>query len=290
MKIVDIFRHKNPVISFEVFPPKPDLPLDTILNTLDDLKNISPDFISVTYGAGGGTRIRTTEVSSSIKNTYNIEVLSHLTCVASTTDNIDSILQSLKEQNIENIMALRGDIPKDISDFNFCDQRFKHAQDLITYINSTTVNFCIAAACYPEGHIEADNKKTDIQNLKLKVDSGVDFLVTQLFFDNKIFLSFLENARSIGINCPISAGIMPVFNTKLIKKITLMCGATLPKKLIRLINKYENNPEDLSKAGVDYAIAQLHDLIGHGADGIHLLTMNKADQTKEIMKSLRSNN
>lgn len=285
MKAIEFYHHEKTVLSIEIFPPRPDLPINTVYETLDRLKVLNPDFISVTYGAGGGNRARTIEISSKIKNTYGIEALSHLTCVASTSISISGILQSLKDEHIENIMALRGDVPKDIENFSFADQEFKHAGDLISYIKERS-DFCIGAACYPEVHIESSDKHSDIEHLKTKVDSGVDFLVTQLFFDNGIFYSFLEDARNAGITCPVSTGIMPVFSTSLIKRLTLMCGASIPKKLVRILNKYENKPEELSRAGVDYAVNQIRDLIDHGVDGIHLLTMNKAEQTIEIVRAL----
>ena len=287
MKIIELFNSKKTVISFEVFPPKPELPLDTIFNTIENLQNLHPDFISVTYGAGGGIRSRSADIASKIKNSYNIEALSHLTCITSTTQDINNILQLLRNENIENILALRGDIPKDTSIITPANIGFRYASDLISYIKNTD-DICIGAACYPEGHIQMIDKKDDIQNLKLKVDSGVDFLVSQLFFDNNILYSFLEDIRNCGINCPVSAGIMPVFSANLIKKLTIMCGATIPKKLIKILNKYESNPEDLTKAGIAYAITQIQDLIANGIQGIHLYTMNKSDHMQEIMKNVLS--
>ena len=278
MKIIELFNLKRPVISFEVFPPKPELPLDTVFNTIEKLEKLHPDFISVTYGAGGGIRSRTVDIASEVKNNHKIEALSHLTCITSTIKDIDDILHSLKTENIENILALRGDAPKDTSNQTPSNRDFRYASDLISYIKKTD-NFCIGAACYPEGHVETTDKKTDIHNLKLKVDSGVDFLVTQLFF---------EDIRNAGIDCPVSAGIMPVFSTNLIKKLTLMCGATIPKKLIKILNKYESSPEDLTKAGIAYAITQIQDLIANEIQGIHLYTMNKSDHMQEIMKNVPS--
>ncbi len=286
MKISDIYTRKTPLVSFEIFPPKPDMPLDTLLKTVSELKNLEPDFISVTYGAGGGNRSRTIEISSEIQNSIGLEVLTHLTSVAAVEDEIDTIIRSLENKNIENILALRGDLPSDIPDFNFNNQSFKYASDLVAYIRQRYDRFCIGAACYPEVHLESPGKEEDMQNLKRKVDCGVDFLITQLFFDNSIFYSFLEDVRNIGIHCPISAGIMPVFNTKLIKKITQTCGASIPQKLAKILNRYENSPDDILKAGVDYAENQIADLLDHNVDGIHLCTMNRSDQTRKIINSL----
>lgn len=283
MKIIEFYKIKKPVLSFEVFPPKPDLPLETVFNTLDDLKHLNPDFISVTYGAGGGTRIRTIEISSKIKNHLHIEPLSHLTCITATTNQIDDILDDLKNKNIENILALRGDIPKDIPNFDFPVQSYRYAKDLIVHIKRVG-DFCIGAACYPEGHIEAVDKETDIFYLKQKIEAGADFLITQLFYDNNIFYSFLNQIRSIGITCPVSAGIMPIFNTKQIEKIISLCRVSIPKEVKDILDKYKDNSEDLIKAGIEYAINQILDLIKNGVDGIHLYTMNKSEQVKEIVK------
>ena len=285
MRISDLYGQKKTVVSFEVFPPKSDVPLDTIFNTIDGLKHLDPHFISVTYGAGGGTRSRTLEISSHIKNFYNIEALSHLTCVNSTFEEVDNILRSMQNERVENILALRGDMPNDAPSYSFSNQDFRYASDLISYIKNFG-DFCIGAACYPEGHIQAPNRKTDIQNLKLKVDAGVDFLTTQLFFDNSFFYSFINDIRTAGIACPVSAGIMPVCSTKLIKKITVMCGASIPRKLASILNKYEHNPEDLSKAGAEYATVQIKDLINHGVEGIHLYSMNRIDQMQKIIGAL----
>ena len=285
MKISDLYIKKKPVLSFEVFPPRLDSPLETVFDTIHELKELNPDFISVTYGAGGSNRGRTVDISSKVKNSYGIEVLPHLTCVASTITDIDYVLQTLKDENVENILALRGDRPKDTPNYNFSDQEFKHSSDLIAHIKNQN-HFCIAGACYPEGHLEAENIEADINNLKYKVDQGVDFLLSQIFYDNKLFYSYLDKVRNAGVALPISAGIMPVFNTKMIKNMTIMCGASLPKKLVALLNKYEGSPEDLSKAGIDYAAKQISDLIRHGVDGIHLCTMNKAEQIKQILKDI----
>lgn len=284
MKINDLYKQHKTIFSFEVFPPKPEMPISTVYKTIDEIEYLKPSFISVTYGAGGSNRSRTIEISSHIKNKTGIEALSHLTCVSSSKDDINLILDSLEKENIENILALRGDPPKDIQNFDFSTQEFKHASDLISHIAKR--NFCIGTSCYPETHLESLSREDDISYLKIKVDSGVNFLISQLFFNNDIFLNFVEEVRRKGINCPISAGIMPILNANQIKRMTLMCGASIPKKLIRILNKYENNPDDLSKAGVHFAIEQIHALIKNEINGIHIYTMNKADTVKEIMKNL----
>lgn len=283
MYISNLFCEKKPVISFEVFPPKPTYPVETILNTLEHLKKLMPDFISVTYGAGGGTRDRTEFIASKIKNTYDIECLSHLTCVCSSRSNIDEILGLLKKNKIKNILALRGDVPKGF-DPREAFKEYRYAIDLIQHIKEKD-NFCIAAAAYPEGHVHSKNLDQDIEFLKQKVDSGVDFLITQLFFDNSLFYKFLERARNAGINIPITAGIMPVLNINQIKRITTLCGASIPTKLAHLFSRYADKPEEFKKAGIEYASEQTQDLLEQGVEGIHFYTMNKPKETEIILKN-----
>jgi len=285
LKINELYNSNKRIFSFEVFPPKPEMPIDTVYKTIDEIKHLKPSFISVTYGAGGSNRSRTIEISSYIKNTSGIEALSHLTCVSSSKEDINSILDNLGNENIENILALRGGPPRDIPNFDFSKQEFQHASDLISYITKTK-KFCIGTSCYPETHIESVSRESDIEYLKLKVDSGVSFLISQLFFDNNIFINFLDEIRRTGISCPISAGIMPILNSNQIKRMTLMCGASIPKKLIRILNKYENSPENMIKAGVHYAIQQIHELQSSSVNGFHIYTMNRPDIVKEIMQNV----
>lgn len=285
MLIKDLFNKKRPIISFEIFPPKKDSPIETIYNTIEALKDLRPDFISVTYGAGGSSQGNTVQIASIIKNKYGIESLAHLTCVTSTKQEIDNMLMKLKEENIENILALRGDIPSD-PNFKFPDPlHYHYASDLITEIQDHNA-FSIAAACYPEGHFECIDKIKDLENLKKKVDSGTDFLVSQLFFDNNVFYDFHEKAQSNNINIPISAGIMPVINKNQINRIASLCGATIPKKLIRILEKYEYNPEALKEAGIAFATDQIIDLLSWGIDGIHLYTMNKPEVATKIVSNI----
>jgi methylenetetrahydrofolate reductase (NADPH) len=281
MKIKELFNNKKTVISFEIFPPNSNYHIDSIYKTIDSLSNLNPDFISVTYGSGGSTRKRTVEIASIIKNNYNIEALAHLTCIGADKKEIDNILRSLKQNNIENILALRGDLPLEEKQL-FKD--FTHANELINYINKDN-NFGIASACYPEFHHES-NDILDLWNLKKKVDSGTDFLITQIFFDNDILYRFLDNAQKININIPISAGIMPVLNKKQILRITKLCGSTLPKKFLRILEKYEYNEEALEQAGIAYALEQIVDLLSYGIDGIHFYTMNRIKSTEHIINSI----
>ncbi|MDP4146568.1 MAG: methylenetetrahydrofolate reductase [NAD(P)H] [Bacillota bacterium] len=287
MYIRDIFSSKKPVISFEVFPPKKDSSIDTIYSTIDALADLHPDFISVTYGAGGSASGKTVELASIIKNKYNIEALAHLTCVTSTKSEIEAILDKLTANNITNILSLRGDFPTE-GDYKFPSSvQYEHADDLIRHIKSTG-DFSIGAACYPEGHIECKDKSLDLFHLKNKVQVGSDFLITQLFFNNEDFYIFMDQIKSIGINVPVSAGIMPVINKKQIERITALCGASVPNKFKRILDKYENNPEALKEAGIAYATEQIIDLLSWGIDGIHIYTMNKPEIARKIVNNIAS--
>jgi methylenetetrahydrofolate reductase (NADPH) len=282
MKIRDLFN-KKPVVSLEIFPPKPENPISTVFDTIDKLSPLKPDFISVTYGAGGSSRDHTVHIADLIKNTYHIETLAHLTCYNSTQEEIDRILAELHDRNIENILALRGDAPLD-GESN-TNSSFKHASDLIKHIKSTD-QFCIGAACYPEGHIENSSLLNDLRNLDAKINEGTDFLITQLFFDNDIFYSFLEKLAVMGVSIPIMAGILPVINKIQIEKITKLCGAKLTPKFQRILDKYEYNPAALKEAGIAYATEQIIDLISFGIDGIHLYTMNKPEVATKIITDI----
>ncbi|WP_291634869.1 methylenetetrahydrofolate reductase [NAD(P)H] [Clostridium sp.] len=283
MRIKDLYN-KKPVISLEIFPPKEATPINTIYDTIDGLKDLKPDFISVTYGAGGSSRDHTVEIANILKNKYNVETLAHLTCYNSTTIEIENILNKLKEHNVENILALRGDVPSDNHNI-LSNPKFQYASDLVKHIKSTD-NFCIGGACYPEGHIECSSKINDLRYLKSKVDNGLDFLITQIFFDNEMLYDFLERLDILGIKIPISAGVMPVINKKQIERITQMCGAKLTQKFRRIIEKYEHNPEALKEAGITYATEQIIDLLSFGIDGIHLYTMNKPDVARKIFSNI----
>lgn len=282
MKISELFGKGKCIFSFEVFPPKKDMPTDTIYSTLDSLKKLNPAFISVTYGAGGthGDNI-TCQIASYIKGTLGVESAAHLTCVSNTKEDIDIILEDFKANGIENILALRGDInperpPK---------HDFAHASELISYIRERG-DFHISAACYPECHIDSPDMITDIKHLKEKVDAGATHMMSQLFFDNARFYEFLEKARIAGIDVPIEAGIMPVVNKKQIERMVSMCGASLPQKFTRMMARYENNPEALRDAGIAYAIDQIVDLISSGVDGIHLYTMNNPQVAEKISSAV----
>lgn len=283
MKISEKFGKGRAVLSFEVFPPKKTSSVNTIYDTLDKLKSLNPDFISVTYGAGGTATDNTCEIASKIKNDLNIEAVAHLTCVNSTKQEVTRILERFKENNIENILALRGDISPDIEPKN----DFKYASELCSFIKGTG-SFGISGACYPEVHLEADDEVADILNLKHKVECGAEHLMSQLFFDNSIFYRFLERTRIAGINVPIEAGIMPVTNKNQIEKMVSMCGASLPAKFTKIMQKYEHNPEALRDAGIAYAVEQIVDLLANNVDGIHLYTMNNAYVAEKISSAVSS--
>lgn len=271
MRTAELFQNKT-VLSFEVFPPKRTGSIDTIYGTLDALKTLEPDFISVTYGAGGGKNCKTTlDIASAIKNRYGIESVAHLPCIGLKKDTVLSQLASFQNAGIENILALRGDIPSEP-----CPSGdFRHASDLIAFIKEHG-DFNIIAACYPEGHVESESILSDIHNLKLKVDAGADQLITQLFFDNGYFYRFRERCTLAGIDVPIEAGIMPVVNKKQIERMVSLCGVNLPAKFTAMMQRYEDKPEAMRDAGIAYAIDQIVDLIAQGVDGIHLYTMNNA--------------
>lgn len=284
MKIIELFKSRKPVISFEIFPPKMDTPLETIYNSLEKFKAMNPDFISVTYGAGGSKKGRTIEIASKIKHEYGMESMAHFTCVGHSADEIEKMLESMHNQGLENILALRGDPPVGQPDFDFSKNVFQYAYQLIEHIRSMN-NFCIAAAAYVEGHVDCIRLKDDLLHLKEKVDTGVDFLITQLFFDNRLFYDFLDKLASVGIKCPVTPGIMPIFRADQIKRITSLCGASIPAKLVIMMDKYIDKPEDLKKAGIEYASLQIRDLIDNGVDGVHLLTMNRPVSTREILQN-----
>lgn len=280
MKIKDLFRDKT-VFSFEVFPPKKTSSIDVIYNTLDELSDLKPDFISVTFSAGGsGNGGYACDIASKIKEMGIIPVL-HLPCINYTHEEIDATLDEVKKRGIENILALRGDINPDIPP----KREFLHASDLITYL-TTKGDFDISGACYPECHPDSDTIDEDIDNLKIKVEAGADHLISQLFFDNESFYSFVEKVRAKGIDVPIEAGIMPVVNKNMIERMVTTCGASLPQKFVKIMQRYEHDPEALRDAGIAYAINQIVDLAASGVDGIHLYTMNNAYVARKISEAV----
>ncbi len=284
MKTGKLFESKKVVYSFEVFPPKTSSSIDTIYNALYGLRYLKPDFISVTYGAGGSSaqKKKTCEIASLIKSEYGIEPISHLTCVGNTKETVTEFLDQLKAEGVTNILALRGDITPE----NGGMTDFLHASDLAAFIKNYDDSFDISGACYPECHPDAANLDQDIENLKRKVDAGVSHLVTQLFFDNDHFYTFMDKTAAAGIDIPIQAGIMPVINKGQVEKTASMCGAVFPKKFKKLLEKYGHDPLALKDAGIAFATEQIIDLINNDVRGIHLYTMNNIDTASRISYNL----
>jgi len=287
MKIGGIFEKKDLVISFEFFPPKKPENEHILFESIERLSNFKPDFVSVTYGAGGSTQEKTMEWTKKIKNIYRQNVMMHLTCIGSTKSKIVSILEELKKEGIENILALRGDIPQGTEDIDSLFTDFKYASDLVRLIKSYDKNFSVAVAGYPEGHIECSSKSEDIENLKKKVDEGAECIITQLFFDNAYFYDYLDRLEKNHIHLPVIAGIMPIINIDQVIKFTDMCGATVPE---HLKNKMlDREPEEMFKIGVDFATEQCKDLIENGVKGLHFYTLNRARATAKILEDLQIN-
>ena len=283
MNILDMYKSDKTLLSFEVFPPKKTSPIESVYGALEELCALKPAYISVTYGAGGTAADNTCAIAAKIKNEYKIESIAHITCVNSTKAEVENALDSFKENNIENVLALRGDIVPDSEP----KTDFKYASELTEFIKKKG-GFHIAGACYPEIHPEAEDGVPDIINLKKKVDAGAEFLISQLFYDNKTFYEFEKRCRLAGINVPIEAGIMPVINTRQIQRMVSLCGASLPAKFVRIMNRYEKNPEALRDAGIAYAVDQCVDLISSGVSGIHLYTMNNPYVAKRITEAINN--
>ena len=281
MTIKDILAQEKPVLSFEVFPPKEEAAFEPVEAAAFEIAKLSPAFMSVTYGAGGGTSTYTVEIAADLKEKFGVTSLAHLTCVASSREHVHRVVERLKEHEICNIMALRGDIPKD----GVIHHDYKYASELIAELK-TLGDFCIGGACYPEGHVESATKAEDILHLKEKVNAGCDFLTTQMFFDNDLLYNFLYQIRDKGITVPVVAGIMPVTNAKQMKRILSMSGAYIPSKFRAIVDKFGDNPAAMRQAGVAYATDQIVDLIANGVNAIHVYSMNKPDVAAQIKSSL----
>jgi len=285
MRLSELYKSSVPALSFEVFPPKPDVPLEKVTPILDTLKKYSPDFVSVTYGAGGSSRGRTVEIASKIRKVYGMEAMAHLTCVGQTHGEVDSILEELKQNNICNVLALRGDPPRNNPDFDFSKGEFKFASELITYIRSKG-DFSIAAAAYVEGHRNSRFIDDDWKNLKRKVECGVDVLITQLFYDNRLYFHFRDSIQHLGVKVPVVPGIMPLFNAKQMIRVMGMCGASMPPAVMIMLDKYGKSEDDMYKAGIDYAVEQIQELVSEGVPGIHIEPMNRPELAEDILKGL----
>ena len=272
-------------ISFEIFPPKKDGAFDTVFETLDALGKLKPDFISVTYGAGGSRSGETIQIASYIQNTLGIDAMAHVTCVGSRKEQLLKVCEALKENHIEHILALRGDRPRDMSDEQFLSRDFAHASDMMSFIREHT-DLHMAGACYPEKHFEAFSMESDLNNLRRKQEAGAEFFISQLFFDHDFYYSFLEKAAKKGITVPICAGIMPITSAKQIGTTITLAGSSVPKALADILATYGDNPEEMRKAGIDYAIRQIRDLQENGVGDIHIYTMNKPKMATEIMNAI----
>lgn len=280
MSIPALFRQT--VVSLEVFPPKPDAPVDMIHQTLVQLSHLKPDYMSVTYGAGGSRAGQTLEIARDIPSLCGCPALGHLTCVGADVASIRQSLAQFQQAGVQAILALRGDVPAGM-DPQTAFRHMPYASELVKEI-AAFGGFSIAAACYPESHYQSDSQRDDLLYLKRKVDCGVDWLVSQLFFDNDAFFSFVDRARRIGIRVPITAGIMPVLNAKQILRMTTLCGASIPASLSRIIARYGEDPVSFAEAGMDFCCAQIADLLKGGVDGIHLYSMNRAKSATAILQ------
>ena len=282
--IKDMLENKR-TVSFEIFPPKKDGEFKAVFEVLDALGRLSTDFVSVTYGAGGSRSGKTIEIASYIQNTLGIDAIAHMTCVGSTKDALLSVTQALREKDVTHILALRGDRPRDMSDEQFASRAFAHASDMMDFLRENT-DLCMGGACYPEKHFESFSMESDLNNLKKKQDAGAKYFISQMFFDNDYYYSFLEKAGKKGITAPICAGIMPITSAKQLGTTITLSGSSIPKALSDLVAAYGDSPEDMRKAGIDYAIRQILDLRENGVNGIHIYTMNKAKMAAEIMAAL----
>ena len=283
--IKDLFSQKQ-TLSFEVFPPKKDDEFTNAQNVLHQLSELQPDFISVTYGAGGSRSKRTVELASFIQNSLHIPAVAHMTCVGSSKEDILTVTDDMKQAGLSHVLALRGDRPTWMDDAQFENRAFVHASDLTRFLKEHT-DLEVAGACYPEKHFEAESLDSDIAYLKEKQEAGAAFFITQLFFENDSFYRFLEKKNHAGITLPVCAGIMPITSAKQLGTTVTLSGSSVPKELADIIATYGENPEDMRKAGIDYAIRQILDLKQHGADGIHIYSMNKPKTTRTIVEAIR---
>ncbi len=281
MKISEIFKQKRRTLSFEFFPPKKVENEQTLFNTIDVLKKYDPDFVSITYGAGGSSQDKTVEWTLKIKKQYGLNPMMHLTCITATREFVDRIVDTLKENSIYNILALRGDLPEG---FDKSGMEFSYAYQLVGYLKEKG-GFSIGVAGYPEGHPESPSLDKDVEYLKMKIDAGGDFIITQLFFDNRKFFDFLDRLNKFGVTVPVVAGIMPVLNLKQVSRFTDMCGATIPKELLNKLSGKDKN--DAYKVGIEYAVKQCQELIDNGVKGLHFYTLNKFNATEDILKAVK---
>jgi len=286
MKLSEILNNDTASLSFEVFPPKTDAAFDSVQHAVREIAKLSPAFMSVTYGAGGGTSRYTLDIAKEIKADFNVPTVAHLTCVSSTKDTVVNMINKIHDAGIENVLALRGDIPQDLLDADRSGWAYKHAVDLIRQLKESKYDFCIGGACYPEVHPESINQNEDIKYLKEKVDAGCEFLTTQMFFDNNLLYNFLYKIREAGITVPIVAGIMPITNANQVKRAITLSGSHMPQRFKSLVDKFGTDPRAMMQAGVAYATDQIIDLYANGVSNVHIYTMNKPEIAYHIQKNL----
>ena len=286
MKIIDLLKSKKLSLSFEVFPPKTETSFESVKVATEEIAKLKPSFMSVTYGAGGGTSKYTLDIAKNIKSLYGVPTLAHLTCVSSTKETVKERIKDIKDAGIQNIMALRGDIPESMSDSDKSKWHYRYAIDLIRELKEADSDFCIGCACYPEIHPESENQEQDIKHLKEKVDAGCDFITTQMFFDNNLLYNFLYKIREAGITVPVIPGIMPITNANQVARAISLSGSFMPQRFKSLVDKFGHNPAAMKQAGIAYASDQIIDLYANGLTNVHVYSMNKPDVAQKIQSNL----
>ena len=286
MKLTEILKQDSLSLSFEVFPPKTDMAFDSVKHATEEIAKLSPSFMSVTYGAGGGTSKYTLEIAKNIKERYGVPTLAHLTCVSSTKQTVAEKIEAMKMAGIENVMALRGDLTPELESSDRSAWAYRHAIDLIRDIKESGADFCIGGACYPEIHPESADQKEDIKYLKEKVDAGCDFLTTQMFFDNNLLYNFLYKIREAGITVPIIPGVMPITNANQVERAIKLSGSFMPQRFKSIVDKFGHSPEAMKQAGIAYATDQIIDLFANGITNVHVYSMNKPDVAAKIQSNL----
>ena len=286
MKLTDILTKDTPHLSFEVFPPKTTTSFESVKCAIEEIAKLTPSFMSVTYGAGGGTSQYTLDIAKNIKATYGVPTLAHLTCVSSTEETVRGMIERIRDAGIQNVMALRGDIPENMQGEDRSRWTYHHAIDLVRELKESGADFCIGGACYPEIHPESADQKADIKYLKEKVDAGCDFLTTQMFFDNNLLYNFLYKIREAGITVPVIPGIMPITNASFLERSIKLSGSFVPQRFKALVDKYGSDPEAMKQAGIAYATDQIIDLYANGITNVHVYSMNKPDVAEKIQGNL----
>ena len=286
MRIIDLLTQNKLSLSFEVFPPKIESSFDSVKNATEEIAKLKPSFMSVTYGAGGGTSKYTLDIAKHIKQQYDVPSLAHLTCVSSSKETVHKQIADVKKAGIQNVMALRGDIPAEIQNADRSHWDYHHAIELIRELKESNADFCIGGACYPEIHPESENQKEDIKYLKEKVDAGCEFLTTQMFFDNNLLYNFLYKIREAGINVPIIPGIMPITNANQVERAIKLSGSFMPQRFKSLVDKFGSDHAAMKQAGIAYATDQIIDLYANNITNVHVYSMNKPDVAAKIQENL----